>query len=337
MSESTYIVDLNPTEFVTLMPGEAIRLFPFGDVVKDGVTRTITPEYARTFKLPHWDPAVKLGSHKDETPAGAFINKLDVRDDGLYGLIDVTDKGAKAIAEGDYRYQSPEVIWEDGFIEDSKGGKIQGPLIVGHALLHNPHLGERAALFQSKVQSEPMEKNMTNQKAVLEVPDSFWDKLGAMVKRDPKPEGDPEPKPDEFAAVTKERDDLKSEVEDMKAKDAKKEQMAAIKAEFDTDKFGFSFIELGKTEEATDMLARMDEDVRDWVLTNFKAMSSQIKESGLFDEKGHDLESDGSPAQAFNAVVKAIEIEKDITYLKALEIAKVQNADLYKAYLKEAK
>ena len=332
MDKSTFIVDLNPTEYVTLAPGEAIRLFPFGKLVKGGIEREITPDLARSFKLPPWTPAVKLGSHKDETPAGAFIKGLEVREDveepGLYALLEVTDKGAKAIEEGDFRYHSPEVIWEDGFIEDSEGGEIQGPLILGDALLHNPHLGERAALFQS----EPMEVHMTvPQKLELEVPQSFWDKLTANFS--PKPEGEA-PEPEKYAAVEKERDGYKAEVEQMKADTANAENMAAIQAEFNTEEFGFSFIELGKAKESAEMLARMEEDVRDWVLTNFKALSKQIDESGLTGEIG-DSGADGGadPAEAFNAAVMAIQAEDPkLTYNTAMDLAKVKHAALFKAY-----
>lgn len=329
MDKSTYIVDLNPTEFTTLTPGEAIRLFPFGKLVKGGVEREITPALAKEFKLPPWKPAVKLGSHEDETPAGAFINDLEVRDDGLYALIEVTDKGAKAIEEGDFRYHSPEVIWEDGFIEDSEGGEIHGPLILGDALLHNPHLGERAALFQS----EPMEVQMTTPK--VEMPENFWEKGIEKLTAAFKPEKPEDPEPDKFAAVEKERDDYKAEVEQMKADDAKKEQMAAIQAEFDTEEFGFSFIELGKAPEAVDMLGRMEEDVRAWVMTTFKALSGQIKESGLTDEIG-DVGADGdaNPAEAFNAVVLSIQAkDPKLDYNAALGVAKIKHAKIYKAYL----
>ena len=331
MSKSTYIVDLIPTSFVNLVPGEAIRLLPFGKVTKDGKTRIITPEYARKFKLPPWKPAIKLGSHEDETPAGAYINELDVREDGLYGLIDVTEKGAKAIEEGDYRYHSPEIIWDNGYLEDSEGGEdIQGPLILGDALLHNPHLGERAALFEI----DKLEKPMTTDTEV-KLSSDFWDKGKEMFKSllpDKTPPDDDEIKPEELTATIKERDVLKAEIDEMKAEAAASEQHAAIVAEFDTEEFGAAFIELGQAENAAKMLARMDGEVRTWVMTQFKALSGQIKEGGLMDELGHNLDPEGDPAAAFDMAIKAVQKEEKVGYNEAYKIAQTKHAALFKAY-----
>lgn len=330
MSKSTYIVDLTPTSFTHLIPGEAIRLLPFGNVTKDGKTRIITPDYARKFKLPPWKPAIKLGSHEDETPAGAYINELDVRGDGLYALIDVTEKGAKAIEDGDYRYHSPEIIWDNGYLEDSEGGEdIQGPLILGDALLHNPHLGERAALFEI----DKLEKPMTTE---VKLPDKFWEtgveKLRSLFPDKPPPDEKEKADPEKLTAAIKERDDLKTEIDDMKAETAAKEQHAAIVAEFDTKEFGAAFIELGQAENAAKMLARMDEEVRTWVMTQFKAMSAQIKEGGLMDELGHNTDVDDNPVTVFNMAIEAIQKEKDVDYNEAYVIAKTKHAELFKAY-----
>ena len=330
MSKSTYLIDLQPVTFTNLTPGEAIRLFPFGELHKDGTVHHITPEYAKQFKLPPWKPAIKLGSHEDKTPAGAYINGLDVREDGLYAIIDVTDKGAKALKEGDYRYHSPEVIWDDGYLEDSEGGEdIQGPLILGGAFLHNPHLGERAALFHV----EPLEEQMTTDKLELTVPEAIYERFSAIFNRDEKPDED-NITPDEFAAAIKERDEYKVQIETLETEREEQEQFEAIKAEFDTEEFGIAFAEIGNGEITLDMIRRIrDLDVRAWVLQQFKALSSQIKESGLTDELGHDLEVDADPTAAFNAAIKAIEVDKGISYNAAMDIAKIDHADLFKAYL----
>ena len=143
-NKSDYLIDV----FATVKPGVAYRLFPFGVIVKNGVKREITPEYARRFRLPHFKPPIKLGSHADTTPAGGFIVGLEVRDDGLYAIPEHTEQGAAVLADGSYRYHSPEVIWEGGGLENpADGEEIAGPLIVGDALLHTPHLGEAAALY----------------------------------------------------------------------------------------------------------------------------------------------------------------------------------------------
>lgn len=148
-NNSMFVMD----NYVQVQPGQPYRLFPFGKIIKGGFTHVITPDYAKKFKLPHFKPAIKLGSHEDTTPAGGSISKLEVREDGLYAYPDLTEKGSKALAEGDYKYHSPEVLWDDGVIENPQTGELMsGPFIVGDALLHTPHLGEDAALYSAEIQ-----------------------------------------------------------------------------------------------------------------------------------------------------------------------------------------
>jgi len=144
---SEYVI----TDFVTVAAGEPFRLLPFGQIVKNGRKREVTRELAARFRLPHFRPPIKLGSHKDETPAGGHIVALEVRDDGLYAVPEYNDEGAAALARGAYRYHSPEIVWEGG-LEDPQTGDVQdGPLIIGDALLHTPHLGEAAALYTADI------------------------------------------------------------------------------------------------------------------------------------------------------------------------------------------
>src|SRR5574342_495432 len=94
--ETTLLID----DYVATRPGQPYRLFPFGKIVKNGKTREITPEFASQFKLPHFKPAIKLGSHEDTTPAGGHIIGLEVRDDGLYDVPELNEKGEQALADG---------------------------------------------------------------------------------------------------------------------------------------------------------------------------------------------------------------------------------------------
>src|SRR5512146_469153 len=100
MPESMFLID----QYVSTRPGEPYRLLPFGRIVKNGTARDITRELAGKFRLPHFKPPIKLGSHEETTPAGGHIIGLQVRDDGLYAVPEMTDKGAKSLDEGDYKY-----------------------------------------------------------------------------------------------------------------------------------------------------------------------------------------------------------------------------------------
>ena len=328
-----YLLD----QFVTVRPGEPYRLFPFGKLVKNGISREITPELAARFRLPHFKPAIKLGSHEDTTPAGGHLVGLEVRVDGLYGIPEFTEKGAQALHDGAYRYHSPEVIWEGSGLEDPQTGDyIPGPLIIGDALLHTPHLGEAAALYSILEVENMTVENVT-------VPKSLWEKVESwFVIREPakeppapEPKTEPEPQTDKFDAVVAERDNFKAQLDQLKAEQVKKEQLSAITVELqDKEKFGAVYVELKAAEEASGVLAGMTPEQREWVMRNFKAFIAQIKESNLTEPAGsegaNDLEA--NPAEAFLARVTAYAAEKKIDFIAASQAVAVNEPDLFAAY-----
>jgi hypothetical protein len=324
-----YILD----KFVATKPGEPYRLFPFTEITRGGVTRKITPEYAAQFKLPPFKPPVKLGSHEDTTPAGGHITRLEVREDGLYAHTELTEKGGKAIAEGDYRYHSPEVIWDDGALETS-GGVIYGPLIVGDALLHTPYLGESTAFYTTE--EIDMQENIS-------VPKGLFEKLMELIK----PAADPEPpapvvepapvivtEAAEFKAVASERDDYKTQLETLKAEAATKEARVALSAQLQKkEDYGVVFAEATAAGEAAGVLAGLSESDREFVLRNFRALIAQIDESKLTKEtgteKGAPLGDD--PKAEFNAQVLKTKEEKGVNYVEAFELTKTTHAELFKS------
>lgn len=324
-------------EYVTTTPGAPFRLFKFGTVTKGGKKRNITPDYARTFKLPHFKPAIKLGSHDDTTPAGGSIIGLEVRDDGLYAIPELTDKGVRAWVDGDYRYHSPEVIWEGGLENSATGEIIRGPLIVGDALLHTPALGEDAALY-SVIEEVSMDETVS-------VPKGFWDKLmerfDALFAPAPAPEKEPEPvveaQPDQFAALQAKADEykaqldaLQAEKDRMVAEQAHRDQLTAIAEELKADKFGGHFAE---PTQAAEMLAGMGEEARAWVMQTFAALSAKVDTSALYSEKGSGGEAlPDDPIAALDVAIRARMGEKHETYEAAMVGLKTERPDLFSAY-----
>jgi hypothetical protein len=342
--DTTYCID----NFVTTTTGDAIRLLPFGPLVKGGVKREITPELAAKFKLPHFRPPIKLGSHDDETPAGGFIVGLEVRDDGLYGLTEWTEKGLKARYDGDYRYQSPEVIWDGlGFEHPDTGETIPGPLIVGTALLHTPHLGERAALFTAELEGLSMTDTVTVPASWL---DKFLDRFTAKDNKvepaqeqpKPAPQAEPTPQPhvEHFAALQQERDNLaaelgeaKAEVERLKAERQREQTRTQLVAELrDQQRFGGMFVELTAANEAADVLGGMTKEQRAWVEKHLSALANQVKASALFSERGSSGEgAPANPVQALHAAVSAVMTERKVDYAAALDLIAAEQPGLVEA------
>jgi hypothetical protein len=299
--------------YVTVRPGEPYRLLPFGKIVKNGKVREMTNDLAARFKLPHFKPPIKLGSHEETTPAGGHIVALEVRGDGLYAIPEVTDKGALALSDGDYRYHSPEVIWDGGGFEDPQtGAMIPGPLIIGDALLHTPHLGEATALYSTETITEV--STMTTE--TVSVPVGLWDKF--MARLFPEPPVKPEPElpvvtePDQMSAIVAERDTFKAELDAMKAEQAKTARLEQFSAQ----------LKETKSPEGAEILAAMTDEQAAWVIERFKALSAQITESGIVGEIGTSAQGDltEDPKARLDAATRQVMAEKKIDYAAAVRL-----------------
>lgn len=326
--DTEYILDL----FVKTQPGEAYRLFPFGTIYKGGKKRVIDAEYAAKFKLPHFKPPIKLGSHGETTPGGGTIIGLEVREDGLYAVPEYTEKGQKTLDEGDYRYHSPEVIWEGGGLEDPSTGKvIEGPLIVGDAMLHTPHLGEAAALYTY----ERMEADMPDE--IVQVPGTIWEKFTALIEKLTAAPEPPAPivveETDEFRAAAQERDQYKMQLDQLKSEQAKAAEKAALVADLQNkEKFGTMWIALDKAEEAAGMLGTMGPEQRDWVMRTFSALNGQIQTSELYGEKGTSgAGAEADPMSALDAAIRAKMSEKQVLYNEALGMIRADHPEMFDA------
>jgi hypothetical protein len=316
--DTTYLLD----NYLATKTGQAYRLFPFGVIFKNGKRREITPEYAAHFKLPHFRPAVKLGSHEDATPAGGHIVGLEVRDDGLYAIPEWNEKGETAMLDGAYRYHSPEVLWDDGAIENpADGTMINGPLILGDALLHMPHLGEATALYSiTPTEVDQMNENVT-------IPQGLWDKfIAPLFAKEPETvEVIKEVIPDEYKAAVVERDELKAKIQEA-------EQAAERRAR--VEKFDADLKETKADPTLAELLADVPAETAEAVMKQFKALSAQIDDSNLTGETGSDAPAAAlgdDPKGAFNAAVTALAKEKSLYYHVAFEQVKKEQADLFKA------
>lgn len=328
--QAAYAID----NYVLTSQGEAIRLLPFGPLFKNGKKRDITPELAAKFRLPHFKPPIKLGSHEEVTPAGGFIVGLEVRGDGLYAITEWTDRGAQANNEGHYRYQSPEIIWSEmGFEDPVTGDTIKGPLIVGTALLHTPHLGELAALYTAELE----DFSMTD---TVNVPVTFFDKVmdfftakskGEEPGETPAAPAEDNAQVEKFAALQQERDNLAAKIAKLEAERDAEQRRAQLVSELQSDKYGAIF-EGDAATEATDVLSAMGDTERAWVLQKFAALAAQVNTGALFSEKGS--EGDGTPADPFAALSLAIEKtmeEKKVDYSAALSIVSQERPELVEA------
>lgn len=323
---SMFVID----EFVNVKAGDPYRLLPFGVLVKGGKRRNITPEIAATFKLPHFKPAIKLGSHDDTTPAGGSIIALEVRQDGLYAVPEFTDKGAQAITDGSYRYHSPEILWEGELENPADGSAIKGPLIIGDALLHTPHLGEAAALYSIEITPtirEGVNENMSQVIESVNVPKGLWDRFELWFKRQTEPVTEPPAPPeipDEYKAALKERDVLAARVADI-------EKATALKARVENFGAQLKATKLDGIAGAAEMLSSMSDEQAAWVVTQVKALSEQANLANLDKPQGSNQGGPDNPMEALSAAIAAKQAELKIEYKPAYEIVKAEKPELFRA------
>lgn len=341
------LTEIRPTLFteklVSVQAGEPYRLLPFGKLGRPGLSKNITPEFANQFKLPHFKPPIKLGSHDDATPAGGHILRLEVRDDGLYAIPEFTEAGTSVLNRGDYRYHSPEIIWEDEGIFDAEGNFIQGPLILGDALLHTPHLGEAAAMYGAEIYrieqrqdldeevtlSEEKRTDMTLMEKILG--NKLEDKITNL-------EAEKETLSEQVTKLEAAKGELQSQVSKLEAeRDEAMSKLEAIEAEKEqAEKEAVVREALGEVElddETVTLLSDMEEEKRDKLITKFKALHEQAKLGGdVEQELGTEIEGIKNPVQAFSVAVSNKQKEAGVGYAEALEIVTKEQPDIAQAY-----
>ena len=307
-----------------------IRLFPFGKVYKGENVYDITPEMASRFHLPHFKPPLKLGSHKEETASGGSFVSLEVGSDGLYGLVSLTDEGRSAFTRKSYRYHSPEVIWPGGGIQDPKTGEmIKGPLLVGAALLHSPHLGEEAALYSVE---EPKQVNKGAKiMEMTQVPTSWLERLLDRFTPGEQPEPvKPEkeqkavvPNVDEFTARLQEKENA---IEALNAQIA--QMQAAQERQTRVEHFATELAD--ETEEIHVLLAELPEEAANALVTRFKALRAEIKldPGQTAGARGAD-EEPMSSEDNLDKIIQEYAAENKVFYHVAFEAVRAQRPELF--------
>lgn len=324
-------------EFVNTRIGEPFRLLPFGTITKNGRSQEVTPETAALFKLPHFKPPIKLGSHADTTPAGGHIVGLEVRADGLYAIPEWNDNGTAAMMAGGFRYHSPEILWAGEIEDSSTGKKTSGPIILGDALLHTPALGEAAAFYQVNNHGglETMAEN------TVQVPAGIWERImDAFTSghNNPDPAPDPTPPPTDNYAV--ELAEANNRVEQLTAQTAEYQaEIQRLQAERDAAQqvahYSAQLAETAVNEdtELITLLARLDEADANLLVQRFSALSAQIG-TDLETEAGHSGDGRNDPAAVLQTAVEQYQADNPgATYNDAIKVLTATKPELFKGVI----
>lgn len=148
-----------------LIPGTFFRS-DFGSLTFDGAFfGAILQNWNRAGSRPLPVDYFHRGQTGDDLPAeekiaAGWINQLEIRPDGLWALIQWTDRARGYILADELRYLSATFL-ED--MTDKRTGQPQGPTLLGAALLNDPFLSEMPRVAASASPSTTRQPSPTEQ------------------------------------------------------------------------------------------------------------------------------------------------------------------------------
>lgn len=138
------------------------NILPFGEFIdprygKIQITKEFCEKIVDNFKkgIPSYEPPLTI-NHDDNLGRYGFIEDLEVRDDGLWAKIKLSDEGMKLLEDEKFVYLSAEYM--DNYL-DKKTGKSVGPVIIGVSLVNRPgHPGMKPIEFYDDITHEATTK-----------------------------------------------------------------------------------------------------------------------------------------------------------------------------------
>lgn len=162
--------------------------------------------------------------HASEDVAAGWIKEVYLSSDGteLWAKVDWTPNGKKILTEKEFRYLSPEFVYE---YQDNESLKKFGPVLLGAGLTNRPVIKKMEPVVElSEVaQREKLVVKSSNQGGMMELEKMSPEQLIAMIK-------DLQAKLDAMPAMEQELGEYKTKAADMeKAKAAAEKQSAFAK------------------------------------------------------------------------------------------------------------
>ena len=121
--------------------------------------------------------------HDDVGGAIGSIQSVELKDDGVYAIFDLTPKGKTKLEEGEFSYLSPEIRWAT---EDVKSGEDIGPSLAGAAATNYPFWGNRTAMYSDRAFDQLFEEypaDMSFAGRIALVMDQFRNMVAGVAER----------------------------------------------------------------------------------------------------------------------------------------------------------
>jgi hypothetical protein len=289
-------------------PGGWLRLLPVGTFARFGRELTVTPEMVREMQenfghVPETGVPVTR-AHDDAAGKVGDLVEVHARPDGLWGRIRWSATGLRLLAEGAFRYLSPEILWGP---VDYDGRTVRN-VLAGLSLVNRPFFGQQVSLFRLQAGAPPEEDQQYQQKEgdcmddTVEVPCSFFERLMARLW----PQGE----------------EARARLRELEARRALVERFGALET-------------AGLGQGWADRLVRVaefDEELADEIAARFRALLAQNAQGALFAEIGATGGQAAGPVERFNAAIKAAMHTYGLDYVAAGQKIAAEQPELYGEY-----
>lgn len=156
---------------------DIIHLIPMGQWEHDLygqilITRSDIQEFAQNFNAGIRKGVFITAGHEGyaELPAQGWITKVEVRDNGLWGMVEWNELGKETLSDKQFKFFSPE-FYRD--YEDPQTHQLYRNVLTGGALTKQPYFKELEAV----VFSEPKLKETFNENNTMDLKDLLVKKI----------------------------------------------------------------------------------------------------------------------------------------------------------------
>ncbi|MCZ7544657.1 MAG: hypothetical protein M5R40_14550 [Anaerolineae bacterium] len=321
-----------------LTPGWAdgwLRILPVGTFARFGRRVTVTPAMVREMAA-HFGRIPETGipvtrAHDDTAGKVGDLAALEARPDGLWGRIRWNVRGLRLLAEGAFRYLSPEVVW--GPIDYD--GRTVRNVLTGVSLVNQPFFGRQVSLFRLATTNNP-------DKGLEPLVDSrAWTARGGACA----PDESQEVAMNESTNEAAERGLLDRLLARLVARlwpqgaeaevQARLDELEAAQAErAQMERFG-ALEAYGLGRDWVERLARVaqfDAALADDLAARFRALLAQNAQAALFEEIGATGAEVAGPVERFNAAVRASMQTYGLDYAAAGRKVAAEQPALYREY-----
>ncbi|MBN1284903.1 MAG: hypothetical protein JXB47_05875 [Anaerolineae bacterium] len=317
-----------------------VRILPVGTFARFGRKATVTPQAVREMAA-HFGRVPETGvpvtrAHDDAAGKVGDVVEVQARADGLWGRIRWTAAGLRLLAEGAFRYLSPEVVWGP---VDYDGRTVRN-VLAGLSLVNQPFFGRAVSLFRLRPQRSQYgsgkERFMeTDMKTRLEDEEPTNGVAQGQPKLPPRRAAGLLDRllgwlANRLAALLikwllPQAQDTQARLDDLEAQ----QEEQTLEARFGA----LEGAGLGKGWAwRLAQVARYDAALADAIAARFEALLAQSARAALFGEIGGSGGQAAGPVEQFNAAVKSAMYTYGLDYAGAGKKIAAEQPELYTEY-----